>query len=38
MDLDKILKEITSGLSGDTEKDVAYLREQCEKFKVHEYA
>lgn len=38
MDLDKILNEITSGLSGDTEKDIAYLREQSEKYKKHEYA
>ena len=25
MDLEKILKEITSGLSGDKEKDMQYL-------------
>lgn len=36
--MNKILREITSGLLGDTEKDIAYLREQCEKYKKHEYA
>ena len=38
MDLEKILKEITSGLSGDKEKDMQYLKEQSEKYKEHEYA
>ena len=38
MDLDRILKEITAGLSGDDKKDIAYLKEQCEKYKNHEYA
>lgn len=38
MDLEKILKEITAGLSGDNKRDIAYLNEQCEKYKEHEYA
>lgn len=38
MDLYKILKEITAGLSGDNKKDIVYLKEQCEKYKEHEYA
>ena len=38
MDLEKILKEITSGLTGDNTKDMQYLKEQSEKYKEHEYA
>ncbi len=36
MDFEKIMHEITSGLSGDGEKDVKYLMEQAEKYKNHE--
>lgn len=38
MDLEKILKEITSGLTGDSAKDMQYLKEQSEKYKEHEYS
>lgn len=38
MDLDEILKIITAGLSGDSEKDVAYLQEKCEEYKNHKYS
>ena len=38
MDFDKILKQITAGLSGENAKDIAYLKEQCEKYKEHEYS
>jgi hypothetical protein len=33
---DSIVLEITSGLSGDAEADLAYLREQAERHKHHE--
>ena len=36
MDFEKIMQEITSGLTGDGEKDIQYLMEQCEKYKDHE--
>lgn len=32
-----IMKEITGGLSGDSEADMKYLHEQGEKYKDHEY-
>ena len=35
MDFEKIMQEITSGLTGDGEKDIKYLMEQCEKYKDH---
>lgn len=35
---DKIIRNITSGLTGDFEKDKAYLQEQMEKYKEHEMA
>jgi tetratricopeptide (TPR) repeat protein len=35
-DFDAIMKEITSGLSGDSQTDLSYLREQMEKYKDHE--
>ena len=38
MEFDKIMQEITGGLSGDSEKDGAYLKEQMEKYKEHELA
>ena len=36
-DFDTIMLEITSGLTGDHEKDIPYLMEQCEKYKEHEF-
>jgi Tfp pilus assembly pilus retraction ATPase PilT len=35
-DFDAIMKEITGGLSGDSQTDMSYLREQMEKYKDHE--
>lgn len=35
-DFGTIMKEITSGLSGDAKSDMAYLEEQMEKYKNHE--
>ena len=37
MDFDKIMQEITAGLSGDNQRDIGYLKEQMEKYKNHEY-
>ncbi len=37
-DFEAIMKEITGGLSGDTETDLEYLKAQGEKYKDHEYA
>lgn len=36
MTYDEIMRKITSGLTGDNEKDRAYLKEQMEKYKDHE--
>ncbi len=36
MDFEKIMREITSGLTGDGKKDIKYLMEQAEKYKDHE--
>ena len=36
MEFEKIMHEITSGLSGDGKKDIKYLMEQAEKYKNHE--
>jgi len=36
-DFDTIMKDITGGLSGNPKKDIAYLKEQMEKYKDHEY-
>ena len=36
-ELDKILSEINSGLTGDSEKDMAFLNEQGNKYKDHKY-
>ena len=36
MDFDQIMREITAGLTGDSEKDIQYLKEQAEKYKDHE--
>ena len=38
MTYDEIMKEITSGLSGDSERDIQYLKDQMEKYKEHELA
>ena len=35
-DFHSIMQEITSGLSGDAEKDLVYLQEKCEEYKDHE--
>lgn len=37
MDFNQIMQEITSGLTGDYKQDVAYLKEQMERYKNHEY-
>lgn len=36
-DFEEIMKEITSGLTGDPKQDMSYLQEQMEKYKDHEY-
>ncbi len=36
MDFEKIMREITSGLTGDSGKDIKYLMDQMEKYKEHE--
>lgn len=38
MGLDKILNKITSGLTGDSTKDIQYLKNQAEKYKKHKDA
>jgi len=38
MGYEQIISEITSGLTGDNEKDIAYLKAQAEKYKSHELA
>lgn len=38
MTLDDILKQITEGLTGDTEKDIAYLNKQAQAYSDHEQA
>lgn len=35
-DFDSIMREITSGMSGDAKTDIAYLQDQMEKYKEHE--
>ena len=37
-DFDTIMRQITSGLTGDTDKDLSYLKSMCEKYKNHEMA
>jgi tetratricopeptide (TPR) repeat protein len=37
-EFDAIMREITSGLTGDSEKDIKYLDEQCQKYKTHPMA
>ena len=36
MSFEEIMQEITSGFTGDSEKDLAYLQEQAEKYRDHE--
>lgn len=36
MSFQNIMEEIASGLTGDSEKDIAYLKEQQEKYRDHE--
>ena len=36
MNFERIMREITGGLTGDGEKDLRYLKEQAEKYKDHE--
>lgn len=36
-DFDSIMREITSGLSGDFKQDIEYLQSQTEKYKDHEF-
>ena len=38
MDFDSIMQEITSGLTGKSDEDVAYLMNQAEKHKAHPFA
>lgn len=38
MDFDHIMQEITSGLTGRSDEDVAYLMKQSEKHKTHPFA
>ncbi len=38
MNFEEIMMEITRGLTGEREHDVAYLKEQCEKYKTHDLA
>ena len=35
-DFDSIIREITGELTGDFKIDIAYLRDQMEKYKDHE--
>ena len=37
-DFDSIMREITSGFTGDTATDMKYLQEKCEEYKNHEMA
>ena len=37
-DFDSIMRDITGGLCGDPEKDIAYLNGQMEKYKEHKMA
>lgn len=38
MEFDNIMQEITSGLTGKSDEDVAYLMKQAEKHKAHPFA
>lgn len=35
MTYEEIIGEITAGLTGDNKKDIAYLKEQMDKYKEH---
>lgn len=37
-EFDKIMSEIKSGLTGEPEKDMAFLNEQSKKYKKHKYS
>ena len=37
-DFDTIMRHITSGLTGDSDKDLSYLKSMCETYKNHEMA
>ncbi len=37
-DFDSIMKGITSGLTGEPEKDIPYIQKICEEYKDHEYS
>ena len=37
-DFDSMMREITSGFTGDPTKDMPYLQEKCEEYKNHEMA
>lgn len=38
MDFDSIMRDITSGLTGNSEEDIAYLKKQAEAHKTHPLA
>ena len=38
MDFNDIMQEITSGLTGKSEDDIAYLMQQAEQYKTHHFA
>lgn len=38
MELENILGNITAGLTGDAAQDIAYLKQQMETYREHEYA
>lgn len=38
MEYEQIISEITSGLTGNNEKDIPYLKAQADKYKSHELA
>lgn len=37
-DFDQIMGEITSGLTGDNDTDIAYIKDTMEKYKAHKYS
>ncbi|MEF9945261.1 MAG: hypothetical protein RR869_09705 [Lachnospiraceae bacterium] len=37
MKYDVIMKSITSGLTGDKETDLSYIKDQMEKYKDHNW-
>lgn len=38
MEYDQIMKQITSGLTGDREADLSYIKVQMDRYKDHKYA